>query len=63
MAAVTSTNQPDVVLVDAGIVNATPAVFLHPTGAAVVLSNIAGVFSMALWIVAAEKVWARHCSR
>ena len=58
MAAVTFTNQPDVVLVGAGIVNAMPAVFLHPTGAAV----LAGVSSMALWIVAAEKVWARHCS-
>jgi malonate transporter len=29
----------------------------QPTTAAVVLSNIAGVFTMALWIYVAEKIW------
>ena len=30
----------------------------QPTTSAVVLSNIAGVFSMAMWIYVAEKIWA-----
>jgi len=30
----------------------------QPTTSAVVLSNIAGVFSMAMWIYIAEKIWA-----
>jgi predicted permease len=29
----------------------------QPTTAAVVLSNIAGVFTMAMWIYVAEKIW------
>jgi hypothetical protein len=30
----------------------------QPTTSAVVLSNIAGVFTMAMWIYVAEKIWA-----
>jgi hypothetical protein len=30
----------------------------QPTTSAVVLSNIAGVFTMAMWIYIAEKIWA-----
>jgi malonate transporter and related proteins len=30
----------------------------HPTTAAVVLSNIVGIFTMALWILIVQKIWA-----
>ena len=30
----------------------------QPTTSAVVLSNIAGVFTMAMWVYIAEKIWA-----
>jgi hypothetical protein len=34
------------------------ASMMQPTTSAVVLSNIAGVFTMAMWIYVAEKIWA-----